>query len=470
MNSTRQSQKQEKSTSLGLFQTYHSKTTVIKSLQNSYCDNLKTEENKSQILMYEPESQTNNKPTKLLSDEANTLNKPLQFNTDARTETEDDCLVSKRNNRKFVLDLERNLPSMTRTHCSNSYRHTGSNFAERMPYYKASESSDRKSTLHDLKRKSTDLVQRSIKALGDIKSEKKLDFNDYQYLSLDSVKSSLYHKKALKYEYNQDLKLSSQLTDLKTTQLLRKLKNNDLNFEKWSQMQNDLVIETSEYDNAPYSSRYKFDNQMAISQDISNFYNRCVKKQKSDHKTNDNLFASLIVNGSFGKSMMSSCGIRLSLSKNYQFICSKSKFSKKMSYEPLIPVLVKKIEFLFKSQVLSELKSIIANPVETSDSNHIKINTSNNTDILTYTRKNSAPCNGLEKNSKKNQIELFRPEKNLNTNTNFRDSLKTIKKNTITQKSSGTIKYGFNNFVFRRKGQTEVKRSVFQEIRNFGDK
>lgn len=124
------------------------------------------------------------------------------------------------------------LPSNVNNYRSSVDRSSVYKCAVQQNYYKICQSGTKTSSISNLKKKSVDLLRRSMKAFEEIQQEGDMDAIGYELSNLGAVKGSLYQKKVLKFEYSKQLKLSSQKSKAKTEELLSRLNKNNVCFNK----------------------------------------------------------------------------------------------------------------------------------------------------------------------------------------------------------------------------------------------
>lgn len=184
-------------------------------------------------------------PLNLPSDESERLSATLKFTIPDNDISNTANKLSKTLQRRPLMLTYQTLSWNTYNDNRNSIN-TNINKLTGQSFYKVSEIADNVKEIERLKRRSVDVLKRSMRVFSEINDNKPIDIRNWQCVSLSSSKGDLYRNKAIKYECNRNLELSGKISRLKTSQIIEKLKSYDAKFD---QMHKEHINKTDDSQN-----------------------------------------------------------------------------------------------------------------------------------------------------------------------------------------------------------------------------
>lgn len=356
--------------------------------------------------------------------------------------------------RRLTFDFSYYSPSLIRTQPANTYRNLSINSMMRESFYKASDNVDGQKTINDLKRQTNDLLQRSVKAFDGLRDGKEVDASELQYASLSSVKNSLYTKKALKYEYNKELRLSSAMTKVKSSQLLEKLRNHDLHFEKLSQA---------------YCSNKK---RGLRGQSVSSQQSEPMVAQMVSGATFDNegkyplprdggLVESLVVSDK----QTPSC-----VTQNDTKVSSVRALLKSAVHEPYLTKLVSTVEKMFKSRAIANLKQIKIPLLNLLPSKTMTSTIDTRADTQCSTGRKGEKVQELLSSDRQFDFGVLKPAKLILNRIDAKDGPKSLRDMMASHKLQQRDKIYVFDGLFKRKNNEEKRKVAFRDMYGSNDK
>lgn len=302
-------------------------------------------------------------------------------------------------------------------------------------FYRMNQNGTRTSTIHDLRKKSVDLLKRSLKTATDIQNDKKLDATDYQYSELGSVKGSLYQKKMVQYEFTKQLKVTSDISKLKTVDLLNRLKANGIDFRKLSQKrdtQNDNGFKFSLA--VGFSNSYSPD-PLCLHSDMSKLEACKNLKSPTNSMESGKLYSSVWNDQQSNHDFNSEKNSYLTLSNNYIMTHNRPDSNKRSTDLCDIIDFVRLIQRFFKSSAFTSIRDQMkANKAHEQSKNDSSMS-KNQTIIWGSYNNNTTHNDRIVQASTKPHVKLFSQTKFLHGNVKLTDSLKTVKKNVLEHQS-----------------------------------